>query len=80
MLRPSLGLEKVPVRGKDLKERGSQASLSVFLALLILAAFVLPSMGLAETTSDFISLLLFRYRLFPVFQSLGDGGRCLFYR
>ena len=36
------------MRGKDFSRRGSEASLSVFLGLLILAAFLLPSIGLAE--------------------------------
>ena len=36
------------MRGKDFNKRGSEANLSVFLGLLILAAFVLPSMGLGE--------------------------------
>jgi hypothetical protein len=34
--------------GTDLRKRGSQAGISVFLALLILTAFLLPSMGLGE--------------------------------
>ena len=77
--RKHLGLEKILVRGKDLKARGSQVGLSVFLAILVLAAFVLPSIGLAENDEGLYFKVAFSVLFILGVSIAWGGGPCFFY-